>query len=131
MCVASVLSAIYYLAGGREVKRIESNVRSPIFEHYESTLAGVSTVRAYNKVSEYLEEMYKRVDTYTKMTYYLWLLNRWIGLRLQIFGAVYAGLVAAAVVLLPSVGPSAAGFALSYALTFSMNLIWVRYYLCS
>lgn len=37
--------ALYYLGGAREVKRLESNSRSPIFEFFGSTLSGVGTIR--------------------------------------------------------------------------------------
>lgn len=44
-----------YLSGAREVKRIQSNAKSPIFEQFGSTLAGIGTVRAFDKVDEYVD----------------------------------------------------------------------------
>lgn len=50
----------YYLAGAREVKRLESSAKSPIFEQFKSTLAGIETIRAFGKAGEYI------------MRYFLW-----------------------------------------------------------
>ena len=44
-----------YLVGAREVKRLESNAKSPIFEQFGSALAGVGTIRAFDKTDAYLQ----------------------------------------------------------------------------
>ena len=46
--------ALRFLAGAREVKRLESNAKSPIFEQFGSALAGVGTIRAFDKTEEYI-----------------------------------------------------------------------------
>lgn len=53
LCVAFFV-AQRYLGGAREVKRIESNAKSPVFEQFGSALAGVSTIRAFDKTEEYI-----------------------------------------------------------------------------
>ena len=52
ICVAI---ALRYLAGAREVKRIESNSKSPVFEQMGSALAGVGTIRAFDKSDAYIK----------------------------------------------------------------------------
>ena len=47
--------ALRYLYGAREVKRLESNSKSPIFEQFGSALAGVGTIRAFGKADEYID----------------------------------------------------------------------------
>ena len=42
LLVLCVLVATHYLAGAREVKRLESNCKSPIFEQFGSVLSGLS-----------------------------------------------------------------------------------------
>ncbi|KAL8652523.1 MAG: hypothetical protein Q9226_004237 [Calogaya cf. arnoldii] len=44
-----------YLPGARDVKRIESVTRSPIFELLESASAGVGTIRAYKMSDVYIQ----------------------------------------------------------------------------
>ena len=50
-----VFIAKHYLLGAREVKRLESNAKSPIFEQFGSALAGVGTIRAFDKTEEYVD----------------------------------------------------------------------------
>ena len=53
LCVCGYIAS-YYIAGAREVKRPESNAKSPIFEQFGSALAGVGTIRAFDKADEYV-----------------------------------------------------------------------------
>ena len=63
------LSVIYYLvqkiyvATARQVKRMESVARSPIYTHFGETITGASTIRAYNRVDDFIGENEKRIDT--------------------------------------------------------------------
>lgn len=50
-----VFVASRYLVGAREVKRLESNTKSPIFEQFGSALAGVGTIRAFDKADAYVQ----------------------------------------------------------------------------
>ena len=54
MCIALYV-ALRFLYGAREVKRLESNAKSPVFEQFGSALAGVGTIRAFDKSEEYIE----------------------------------------------------------------------------
>lgn len=50
----SVYVARMYLPAARDVKRLESVARSPILEQFQSTIAGVDTIRAYGKAETYI-----------------------------------------------------------------------------
>ena len=50
-----VYLARLYLPGTRDVKRIESVTRSPLFEHLEAAMAGVGTIRAYGMTDVYVQ----------------------------------------------------------------------------
>lgn len=51
-----VYLARLYLPGTRDVKRIESVTRSPIFEQLESALAGIGTIRAFGMTDVYMQK---------------------------------------------------------------------------
>lgn len=44
-----------FLVGAREVKRLESNAKSPIFEQFGSALAGLGTIRGFDKSDIYVQ----------------------------------------------------------------------------
>jgi ABC-type multidrug transport system fused ATPase/permease subunit len=116
--------ALRYLTGAREVKRIESNCKSPIFESFGAALMGVSTIRAFDKAEIYVQRMYRKIDTYAQAYWHLWLFNRWMAFRLNMVGAVFATITAALIVSIRGVNASLAGFALSFALEYTVALVW-------
>ena len=117
--------ALRYLAGAREVKRLESNAKSPVFETFGSVLTGIATIRAFDKTDAYIERMYKKIDTHCRAYWHLWLFNRWMGFRLNMVGAVFAAIVAALIVSIRGIDAPLAGFALSFALNLSEAVIWM------
>jgi ABC-type multidrug transport system fused ATPase/permease subunit len=116
--------ALRYLTGAREVKRLESNSKSPIFESFGAALTGISTIRAFDKADIYVQKMYRTIDTYAQAYWHLWLFNRWMGFRLNMVGAVFATITAALIVTIRGVDASLAGFALSFALEYTVALVW-------
>lgn len=52
----------YYLRTSRELKRLDSVSRSPIYAHFQESLGGISTIRAYRQQSRFIDENEWRVD---------------------------------------------------------------------
>ena len=67
--------------------------------------------------------MFKKIDVHAGAYWHIWLFNRWLALRLNWMGAVFAILVAA-VIVFSGIEPSLAGFALSFALQYSSAVTW-------
>lgn len=80
--------------------------------------------RAFGKSQEYIDKMFTKIDVFGQRTFYVWLFNRWIGLRLATMGGIFAILIGAVIVAIPNVDASLAGFALSFALSYTINVIW-------
>ncbi|KAL6716631.1 hypothetical protein ACLMJK_006199 [Lecanora helva] len=112
-----------FLAGAREVKRLESTAKSPIFEQFGSVLAGIGTIRAFDSADAYLERMFEKIDRHCSAYWHVWLFNRWLSFRLNLMGAFFAILVAA-VIVYSGIDASLAGFALSFALQYSSAVTW-------
>lgn len=131
-CVLLVISGYYavaYLHGARPVKRLESTTKSPVFEQFGSALAGVATIRGFDKSPVYIERMYKKLDDWTVTTWHLWLFNRWMGWRMAVVGSSFASFVTILILLTPEMDASLAGFALAFALDFSATVMWtIRHY---
>ena len=122
-CVAVYISMLY-LRGAREVRRLESNAKSPVFEQFGSLLSGVGTVRAFDKTEEYIRRMFLKIDTHTNGLWHIWLFNRWMGFRLNLVGAAFAIVLAAIIVGRDSIDASLAGFALAFSLQYTSSIIW-------
>lgn len=121
----SLRYATRYLAGAREVKRLESNAKSPVFEQFGSVLMGIGTIRAFDKADTYLERMQAKIDRHCQAYWHLWLFNRWLGFRLNLIGALFTTITAAFIVSITRIDASLAGFALSFALGLADNVIWM------
>lgn len=52
----------YYLRTSRELKRLDSVSRSPIYAHFQESLGGISTIRAYRQQERFSQENEWRVD---------------------------------------------------------------------
>ena len=129
---AVVIFAIYwvigmfYLATSRELKRLDSVSRSPIYQHFGETLVGVSTIRAYGDEQRFIRDNLNKVDNNNRPFFYMWVSNRWLSFRIDSAGALVS--FGAAVFVLLSLGKidsGMAGLSLSYALTFNEVVLWV------
>ncbi|RMZ44162.1 hypothetical protein AFCA_012719 [Aspergillus flavus] len=118
-----------YLAGARELKRLESNSKSPVMELFDSSLAGLTTIRAFNKADVYIRKMYSKLDCHAQTVWNSWLFNRWLSFRMSIVGAVFSTGAAALVVYVPTIPAALAGFAISFALQYNYAVsMGLRFY---
>ena len=51
----------YYLKIARELKRLESISRSPVFAHFSETLIGIDTVRTRGRQTGFVDVLYRYV----------------------------------------------------------------------
>jgi len=108
-----------YLDGARDMIRLEANAKSPIFEFFGSSVAGLATIRSFEKVDEYLDRMFVLIDDYTRTSWYLLLVSRWMAFRQGALGVVFSLFVASLVVVIHGIDASLAGFVLSFAMEYS------------
>ncbi|ORY48132.1 P-loop containing nucleoside triphosphate hydrolase protein, partial [Rhizoclosmatium globosum] len=57
LCYVYIRIGQYYIRTSRSLKRIDSVARSPIFSHFSETLNGVTTIRAFNELTRFTEEI--------------------------------------------------------------------------
>lgn len=121
--------ASFYLRSSRELKEHEARGRSPLFQQFGEVLAGLVTIRAYNNEQLFLENNAERIDTQSRPFFHLWAANRWLALRTEFLGNLLFVLTSVFVLLRHDINPGLAAASLTYAMSFSNNLIWlVRMY---
>lgn len=121
-----IATGLFYIRSSRDLKRIEAVQRSPLFQHFGETLTGVVTIRAYGDESRFVQENNLRVNTHNRPFIYLWATNRWLAFRIDMAGALVAFFSAMFVVInAGQIDPGAAGLSLSYAITFTQNVLWL------
>ncbi|XP_062705317.1 multidrug resistance-associated protein 1-like [Aedes albopictus] len=113
----------FYIATSRQLKRLESVTRSPIYSHFGESITGQSTIRAYGEQDRFKEESEKRVDYNQLMSYPSIIANRWLAIRLEIVGALVVFFAALfAMVSRDSIGAAMVGLSITYALQISAVL---------
>ena len=86
--VVYVVYQKYYLRTSRELKRLDSVSRSPIYAHFQESLGGVSTIRAYRQQERFARENEWRMDANLRAYFPSVSSNRWLAVRLEFLGSV-------------------------------------------
>jgi len=113
----------YFIRTSRQLKRMESATRSPIYQHFSETVSGAAVVRAFEAQERFKQTSMDRVDLNQKFTYSNIVSNRWLAIRLNTVGNAIVFFAALfAVIQRETVNGSIAGLSLSYALKITVSL---------
>ncbi|KAH6604283.1 cadmium factor [Trichoderma cornu-damae] len=119
----------YYLRTSRELKRLDSVSRSPIYAHFQESLGGVTTIRAYRQQERFQLENEWRIDANLRAYFPSISANRWLAVRLEFIGAVVilaaAGFAIISVASHSGLSAGLVGLAMSYALQITTSLNWI------
>ena len=119
LSLLSIYFVYLYMDAARDIKRLESTAKSPMFELIGSALSGLSTIRCFGRTDDYLTSMYENIDRYAQTSWYVLLAGQWMSMRQGLVGVGFALFVAVGIAYFDGIGASLAGFALSFALDFS------------
>ncbi|KAH9518524.1 Multidrug resistance-associated protein 1 [Bulinus truncatus] len=116
----------FYVATSRQLKRLESVSRSPIYSHFGETITGAVTIRAFGLQDLFIKESQNRVDK-NQVCYYPGIVaNRWLAIRLEIVGNLiifFASLFA--VLGREELSPGIVGLSITYAMNVTQTLNWL------
>ncbi|KAJ8319363.1 hypothetical protein KUTeg_004454 [Tegillarca granosa] len=116
----------FYVATSRQLKRLESVSRSPIYSHFGETIVGVSTIRAYQQQGRFITESEYKVDENLICHFPAIIANRWLAIRLEFVGnciVFFAALFA--VIGRDSLSAGIVGLSITYALNVTQTLNWL------
>ena len=130
--VIIVLSIVYvyyeisYVTASRELKRLVSISRSPIYAHLGESINGIETIKAFKQLARFNFINHANIDFNIQAVYMLRSINRWLYFRLQLIGSL--GILSASTLSVLSrltshpLSSSMAGFVMTYAMQVTNSL---------
>ncbi|XP_018048305.1 PREDICTED: multidrug resistance-associated protein 1 isoform X2 [Atta colombica] len=116
----------FYVATSRQLKRLESVSRSPIYSHFSESVTGAQIIRAYGVQEQFIHESENRVD-FNQVCYFPSIIaNRWLAVRLEMVGNLIIFFAALFTVLgRDTMSSGLVGLSVSYALQITQTLNWL------
>ncbi|KAF7405702.1 hypothetical protein HZH68_005071 [Vespula germanica] len=110
----------HYRLTSRELKRLSSTSLSPLYAHFNETLYGLTSIRAFRAVSRFKQENELLLEASQKTQFASISASQWLSLRLQFIGiSLLAGVSIIAVLQhqYDIADPGLIGLAITYALS--------------
>uniref|UniRef100_W5L1F9 Cystic fibrosis transmembrane conductance regulator n=1 Tax=Astyanax mexicanus TaxID=7994 RepID=W5L1F9_ASTMX len=115
----------YFLQTSRDVKRLESTTRSPVFSHLSSSLQGLWTIRAFKAEERFQQTFDAHQDLHSEAWFLFLTTSRWFAVRLDGMCSIFVTITAFGCLLLrQNLEAGAVGLALSYAVTLMGMFQW-------
>ncbi|KAI8895940.1 P-loop containing nucleoside triphosphate hydrolase protein [Globomyces pollinis-pini] len=114
-----------YQPVNRDLKRLNSILKSPLDSHVTETLAGISTIHAYGQESIFIETLKRLLDHSQSASYLYSSLQNWLDFRLSVLASMITFSIATLAVNIekPTVAfASVVGLALTYSSDFALEL---------
>nr|POE49106.1 oligomycin resistance atp-dependent permease yor1 [Quercus suber] len=113
-----LVTAVYYRASAREIKRHEAVLRSVVFSRFGEAITGVATIRAYGMEEQFNRSIAESLDSMDGAYFLLFAVQRWLSTRVDTVGNIMVFVIGILIVTSRfSVHPSIAGVILSYLLS--------------
>ena len=115
----------YYRKTSRELKRLDSVSKSPVFSHFAETLNGLTSVRAFQMEEPFGKKNLDIIDVNHRAYFLSNVANRWLSIRLELIGGTLTLLTGVILVFISSPTTAAlAGLALVYITKMLNTLNW-------
>lgn len=112
--------AAFYRASAREVKRLDSMLRSLLYAHFSETLTGLPTIRSYGEMKRFIAANRYYVDLEDRALILVVTNQRWLAIRLDFMGGILVFLVALlAVIDVSGINAAQIGLVLTYTTSLS------------
>ncbi|KAF9973525.1 hypothetical protein BGZ73_003215 [Actinomortierella ambigua] len=130
MLVFYYYAAIYYRSTSRELKRLDSILRSSLYAHFSESLGGLSSIRAYRVQDRFQKKNESFLDLENRAYLPSLAIQRWLGVRLETIANTLVFFTSLFGVLGRfNVNPATIGLVLSYSMSVTGTFNWcVRQY---
>ncbi|KAM5152000.1 multidrug resistance-associated protein 1-like [Mantella aurantiaca] len=103
----------FYVASSRQLKRLDSVSKSPLYTHLNETLQGVNVIRAFKEQERFIQENNLRLNTNQRFYFSSFVANRWLSVRCDLLSNFIVFTVAIVGVLFKeSISPGLVGLAI-------------------
>ncbi|XP_030190196.1 canalicular multispecific organic anion transporter 1 isoform X3 [Lynx canadensis] len=117
---------MFYVATSRQLKRLDSVTRSPIYSHFSETVSGLSVIRAFEHQQRFLKHNEVGIDTNQKCVFSWIVSNRWLAVRLELIGNLIVFFASMMMTIYrDTLSGDTVGFVLSNALNITQTLNWL------
>lgn len=117
---------IFYVATSRQLRRLDSVTRSPIYSHFSETVSGLPVIRAFEHQQRFLKHNEITIDTNQKCVFSWIISNRWLAVRLEFIGNMIVFCSSLMMVIYRNtLSGDTVGFVLSNALNITQTLNWL------
>ncbi|BGP48208.1 hypothetical protein JCM10450v2_004080 [Rhodotorula kratochvilovae] len=116
--------ALMFVKTSRDLRRLESNARSPIFSKFGETLQGIVTVRAFGGERRFLKGLWDSVDRMQAVAYSSAMSNRYLLWRFDCLGAI-AVTTTIYLALVTGLSPGVAALAITSAQGLVQSIYWL------
>ncbi|XP_057763901.1 ABC transporter C family member 12-like [Salvia miltiorrhiza] len=113
---------LYYQSTSREVKRLDSITRSPVYAQFGEALNGLSSIRAYKAYDRMAGINGRSMDNNIRFTLVNISSNRWLTIRLETLGGIMIWLTATFAVMQNQRAENQVAFASTMGLLLSYSL---------
>lgn len=115
---------VFLQSTAREVKRLDSITRSPVYAQFGEALNGLSTIRAYKAYDRMANINGKSMDNNVRFTLVNMSANRWLAIRLETLGGIMIWFTATFAVMQDQRAENQKAFAstMGLLLTYALNI---------
>ncbi|CAF0879243.1 unnamed protein product [Adineta ricciae] len=127
-CVGVVLERVrrVYTPAVRDMKRLESLSRSPIYSHLSASIQGVLIIRAYRAQQTCVRDFANCLDEHSRVYSVMLGMNRWSAMRIECVVAAFIGFLAFSILLMHRNIPiSDLSLILAYSFTLVGSVQWI------
>lgn len=113
----------FYVPSARDLRRLDSTAKGPIFNHIGEILNGLSTIRVH-RIQDPMHAMnVTNLDTQNQAYFLNCTSNRWLSVRMQLLGAFLVSVTTFCIIALRSkIRPEIAGLVIAYAMRLTDTL---------
>ncbi|KAG1747121.1 ABC protein [Suillus paluster] len=118
IAIGFIYFAAFYQASAREVKRLDSLLRSIMYAHFSETLTGLPTIRSYGEMKRFITANRYYIDLEDRALSLVVTNQRWLAIRLDLMASMLILVVALlAVSDVSGINAAQIGLALTYAIS--------------